>query len=685
MLTKTNHINDQVKMHPFPARECGEEILESLGEPSPLGPQTDFPGLPRRPAFRMTSAQGDPGADKSSSGSRSSLLSDARGESLSTVVTSSITESSVSVNSQGPDQETMLSSSTIDLTEEDPVERPHITPAHRRLAHLRIDALSAEDDVGAVRLPTAAARQATDMRTSLPSDDFAQPPVQPSAIMSVWPHIPPSESTSSPSVGNKHKRKNSMDEVLHVAPVSEEAPPKKANKPKPIRGSTSTTTAAVGGSSDGSGVSGYDHLAAGDDDDLQAVHGPWADIYAKVKLFVCMTPRNLANSDVMIRYANEDFFTNFGFDKASTLPLPLKALFGHGSSRLVLHKLHMALLTGKQAFEFINLYRADKRPLACHLVLVSITGNRFKTPENSRSVAHSAVGPNPMTGFAASSPSSASSVSTSSRLMPPEIAAQYEEKYAILTIRSASVIGNAKSYGIGFFGPGRIVSIQKPLKPSAPAIASASSASFMVDGEASAASEARGPTGVQRIRHSTISGRGGNTMATDPEGASSMLQYHHQAHGNGPYGVPLRGHEGSSRGGGSSSSSSGSSGRGGGDTTHRPGVVRRVSATSAELVGAVSGVEEFVQSSLSDRLARSTLSMQEAAMVRVSRETAPSVLSSRLSRYPGGSPASLAQAGVSLDQGALSGAGTSGDHKRRKLSSSSSSSSSMAYDASALR
>lgn len=682
MLTKTNHIND--KMEIFPKRESGEEISESLGDPSILGPQNDSHGLPRRPAFGMTSAQSDPGAVKSGSESRSSLLSDAQGESLSTIVTSSITESSVSVNSQGAEQETILSSSTVDLAEEDPVERPRITPTHRRLAHLRIDVMSAEDDVSAVQLPSAAPRQVAEHRTSL-APNVAQLPVGPSAAMSVWPHIP-SEPTSSPSISGKNKRKKATEEVPPL--VSDEAPQKTTSKSKPIRGTTSTTAAGVGGISDGSGASGYDHLAAGDDDDLQAVHGPWADIYAKVKLFVCMTPRNLANSDVMIRYANEDFFTNFGFDKTSTLPLPLKALFGHGSSRLVLHKLHMALLTGKQAFEFINCYRADKRPLACHLVLVSITGNRFKPPDNSQSAAHSAVGHRPMTAYAASSPSSASSVSTSSRPMPPEIAAQYEEKYAILTIRSASVIGNAKSYGIGFFGPGRIVSIQKPLKQSPPTIASASapSGSVMVASEASASSEARphgGSTGVQRIRHSTINGRGGASMTTEPDGASSMLQYHHQVHGS--HGVSSRGHESSSYGGGSSSSGSsggsggGSSGRGGTDTTLRHGAVRRVSASSAELVGAVAGVEEFVQSSLSDRLARSTLSMQEAAKARASREAAPS----RLSRYPSGSgvPAS-----ASLDQGALSSnVGSSGDHKRRKLSASSSSSSTVAYDASAVR
>lgn len=169
--------------------------------------------------------------------------------------------------------------------------------------------------------------------------------------------------------------------------------------------------------------------------DPQTVHGPWVDIHAKVKLFVCMAPRNLSNSDVMIRHANEDFFVNFGFEKDSTLPMPLKSLFGHGTNRLVLHKLHMALLTGKQVYEFINLYRADNRPLACHVVLVSITGNRNKV----------------------SSISSSSSSSSSA----PDLVSQSQEKYGILTIRSASVIGNAKSYGIGFFGPGRIISVQQ--------------------------------------------------------------------------------------------------------------------------------------------------------------------------------------------------------------------------------
>jgi hypothetical protein len=179
-------------------------------------------------------------------------------------------------------------------------------------------------------------------------------------------------------------------------------------------------------------------LAIADDDTVTSeintgIHGPWTNIYSKVKLFVRVTPRDLRNSEVMICHANDDFFENFRFEKSDGLPIPLKSLFGQGTSRLVLHKLHTALLTGKQASEFINLYRADNLPLACHIVLVSVTGNRAKetvTHSNSENIPNQAV-----------------------------IDARNHEKFAVLTIRSASVIGNAKSYGIGFFGPGRIKTV----------------------------------------------------------------------------------------------------------------------------------------------------------------------------------------------------------------------------------
>lgn len=242
-------------------------------------------------------------------------------------------------------------------------------------------------------------------------------------------------SIASNSVGNPSNRKNGL--AKHCKPISDNPQKPKRRATMKIRAESYSDSSLV--EVDSKQNDGDDSMASMADDDTvtselnSGLRGPWTNIYAKVKLFVRMAPRNLSNSDVMICHANDDFFVNFRYDKSGSLPIPLKSLFGHGTSRLVLHKLHMALVAGKQVHEFINLYRADNIPLACHVVLVSITGNRSK--EGGTNL------------FSDSMPRRAA------------MNAQYQEKYAILTIRSASVIGNAKSYGIGFFGPGRIKTV----------------------------------------------------------------------------------------------------------------------------------------------------------------------------------------------------------------------------------
>lgn len=154
--------------------------------------------------------------------------------------------------------------------------------------------------------------------------------------------------------------------------------------------------------------------------------GPWADIYAKVKLFVCMEPRSLSNSGINIRHGNQDFFTNFDFQPSDKINIPISRLFGPGTDRMSIHKLNMAILMGKQHYDFINLYKSDNSTaLACHIMVICITGNQTRD-------------------------------SAAPRCMN---AATRQEKFAVVTIRSASAVGNAKSYGIGYFGPGRITTV----------------------------------------------------------------------------------------------------------------------------------------------------------------------------------------------------------------------------------
>ncbi len=170
----------------------------------------------------------------------------------------------------------------------------------------------------------------------------------------------------------------------------------------------------------------------------------WRNIFSACKLVVSMTPRDTSNNEIMIRYAQSDFRTNFGFlvpdrysnirsssDDDSTqsshsanqsnsqLPIPLKRLFGKATLRFSTLKLQNAMLTNKSFCEYMNLYNFTGVPLSCHVTLTSICGqantSKFRSLGNG-------------------------------------------EKWAIMTIRSASVVGNSKLSGIGILGVDRVPS-----------------------------------------------------------------------------------------------------------------------------------------------------------------------------------------------------------------------------------
>lgn len=164
--------------------------------------------------------------------------------------------------------------------------------------------------------------------------------------------------------------------------------------------------------SDGSSLDSNDRSRGSQED-----NNLWNDIFAPCKVMVCMQLRNLKRSKSMITHAEDEFFQNFEADADSALPLPLEGLFGKGTVRRVVHDLEMSILSGKNTFQSLNLYTANGSPLSCHISVVCINGNRNRVSPEVRTIG------------------------------------AFEEKYAVLTIRSASVIGNAKQNGIGFFGP----------------------------------------------------------------------------------------------------------------------------------------------------------------------------------------------------------------------------------------
>ena len=160
-----------------------------------------------------------------------------------------------------------------------------------------------------------------------------------------------------------------------------------------------------------------------------SVKQPWHNIFAASKIVVSMSPRNLFNPNVMIRFADSNFLDIFQVeptDATSTSGKAFSVLFGEGTIRANWQRIEMAILTGKSHDEFINFYTANKIPLSCHVHVNCLS----QSPPSSGLEG----------GDAASTSRSNHSRSTDL------------EKWAVVTIRSASVVGNATCSGVGILG-----------------------------------------------------------------------------------------------------------------------------------------------------------------------------------------------------------------------------------------
>lgn len=157
---------------------------------------------------------------------------------------------------------------------------------------------------------------------------------------------------------------------------------------------------------------------------------PWLDIFQAGKIVVSMNPRNFENTELMIRHAQQEFLDTVGYASEDILGMPFDIVLGQASIRLNTYRMQNAILTGKSACEYNNLYRRDGVMLSCHLTIQSITGSASSTNE-------------------------------------------HREKWAVITVRSASVVGklapffflfqslnmmvgNSKQNGVGLLGIDRI-------------------------------------------------------------------------------------------------------------------------------------------------------------------------------------------------------------------------------------
>ncbi len=143
---------------------------------------------------------------------------------------------------------------------------------------------------------------------------------------------------------------------------------------------------------------------------------PWSDIFACSKAVVSIDPRNLSNPALMIRYAENSFTTTFGYSPKS-VPGGMRAsiLIGNGTLRHNWFKIENAVLSETTTAQYINLYTSAGTPLTCHVCVVPIS-RRTNT-------------------------------GTGASTHPVGTA-----KIAVLTFRSASVIGNSKRSGVGLLG-----------------------------------------------------------------------------------------------------------------------------------------------------------------------------------------------------------------------------------------
>lgn len=142
-----------------------------------------------------------------------------------------------------------------------------------------------------------------------------------------------------------------------------------------------------------------------------------------------MTPRNFANPFIMINHAQQEFLLNFGFLEAQ-LPIPLGSLFGPTTERSKIVRLEKCMLSGKSFSEFMNLHKSNGGSLSCYVSLLCLTNQQTQSP----------------TVFFASSTERTLSRDSSEDIV----------KYGVLTIRSASVVGNSKYSGIGLMGTERV-------------------------------------------------------------------------------------------------------------------------------------------------------------------------------------------------------------------------------------
>jgi len=153
------------------------------------------------------------------------------------------------------------------------------------------------------------------------------------------------------------------------------------------------------------------------------IEGMGNAISLKSKIVVSMRPRDLDNPQLMITYAQDVFLQTFSLNRDNLKYLPFDAITGPSTPRDCVSAIKNAILTETAANQYINLYRSNGVPLSCHVSIASVAGRGRSTQQ-----------PNSFCSDADA----------------------YKTKWAVITVTSASCIGNSKHNGIGILGIDRV-------------------------------------------------------------------------------------------------------------------------------------------------------------------------------------------------------------------------------------
>lgn len=149
----------------------------------------------------------------------------------------------------------------------------------------------------------------------------------------------------------------------------------------------------------------------------KALKNQWNNIFTQCKLVVAFNPWNVEYPEIRVLYADNFFCEVFGYDESrfgTEIPFSLGNIFGKTTSESTIHEIENSILEFFTASFFINLYRSDGVPLSCHLSTRPL------------SFAKNAVIPHP------------------------------RDHICVVTIRSASIVGNSQCNGIGLLGTGSL-------------------------------------------------------------------------------------------------------------------------------------------------------------------------------------------------------------------------------------